>query len=659
MSVQFGRWTFSGQPADQDHVARVNSLLAPYGPDDHGSYTEAGVTMLYYAFHATEESRRETQPHISRAGAVITWDGRLDNREEFLLNQGNDLTHRATDVEIVADLYDKWGTDCFAKLLGDWALAIWDPNIQSVILTVDFAGTRHLCYSADKDQITWSTILDPLVLLAEECTEIDEEYIAGWLGSFPEAGRTPYCGVRSVPPSCYVQFQNGRLVVHRYWSFDARRKVRYQTDREYEEHFRSLFAQSVRRRVRSHAPVLAELSGGVDSSSIVCMADALIAQGYGTCPQVDTVSFHHDAEANWNERPFFSRIEKERGREGHHIPVNFADSVNFQYEQGRFSATPGAACRPGEAGVQFLACLRSGGYRVVLSGVGGDEVLGGVPNPTVELADLLARFSLLTLTRQLKVWSLAKRKPLLHLLANTLKTFLPVALVGVSRHKRPVPWLDREFVRRNLAALQGYPTRLKLFGAAPSFTDSLSTLDALRRQLACSVLPCAPHYERRYPYLDRDLLEFLYAVPREQLLRPNQRRSLMRRALAGIVPHEILDRKRKAFVACGPLVALSANFQSHLERTRSMICGSLGFVNSHAFAEALQKACLGGDVPLVSILRTLGLESWIRHMSDSNFWISSDGTSTSPPRHFQTVRRHRERRLPLILNTRAKQWGRE
>src|ERR1039458_3808201 len=80
MSVQFGRWSFDGTPPAQDYIEKVGNVLAPYGPDGAASYCEGGVSILYRAFHTTKESRCETQPFISKSGAVITWDGRLDNR---------------------------------------------------------------------------------------------------------------------------------------------------------------------------------------------------------------------------------------------------------------------------------------------------------------------------------------------------------------------------------------------------------------------------------------------------------------------------------------------------------------------------------------------------------------------------------------------------
>ena len=165
-----------------------------------------------------------------------------------------------------------------------------------------------------------------------------------------------------------------------------------------------------------------------------------------------------------------------------------------------------------------------------------------------EVEDLLARFRLGALVTQLKFWALNHRKPWLHLLFDAGRRFLPPDVAGLPKHMRPPVWLQPDFARKHVVALTGYQSRIKFFGPLPSFQESVSTLEALRRQLACFDLShsCS---EKCYPYLDRDLIEFLFAIPRAQLVRPGQRRSLMRRALKGIVPDEILNRKRKAFVA--------------------------------------------------------------------------------------------------------------
>ncbi len=618
MSVQFGRWNFEGEPPALEYIEKVSAALAPYGPDSNESYSNGGVRILYRAFHTTQESRREKQPHISSSGAMITWDGCLDNRAELISELSDSLTNSSTDVAIVAMAFEKWGASCFAKLIGDWALSIWNPRDRSLILAKDPIGTRHLYYSFDNNQVTWSTILDPLVRLAGKAFALNEEYIAGWFSLFPAVHLTPCVGIHSVPPSSSVLLRPGKHAVSKYWDFDPEKNILYGTDAQYEEHFRIVFAKAVQRKLRSDRPVLAELSGGRDSSSIVCMADLVIARGATETPRLDTLSKYDDSEPNWNERPYFTKVEEKRGRTGWHINVGAQDLEKIPAPEpppksphGRFVPTPGY---DGRTSPQFRMCMASQGNRVVLSGIGGDEVMGGVPTPVPELANLLARGQFGALAHQLKLWALEKRKPWFHLFWEATRGFFPPSLVGVPKYMRPAPWLQSSFVKRHWAALTGYPCRTNLFGPLPSFQENVSTLDALRRQLARTALPFEPPFEKRYPYLDRDLLEFMFAIPREQLVRPTQRRSLMRRALVGIVPNEILNRKTKAFVARSPMLAISNDWTHFAEITQNMLSSSLGIVYPERISEALQKVRRGEEVPIITLGRTLSLEGWLKDL---------------------------------------------
>ena len=179
-----------------------------------------------------------------------------------------------------------------------WALTIWNPQDRMFILAKDFIGTRHLYYLLDKNEIRWSTILDPLVLLAGHTFQLNEVYLAGCLVGHPGAHITPYIGIDAVPPSCYVLITGDEKKICKYWDFDSTKQIVYKTNAEYEEHFRTVFAEAVRRRLRSDSPILSDLSGGMDSSSIVCMADRLIQQGNATPPRLDTVSYYDNSEPN-------------------------------------------------------------------------------------------------------------------------------------------------------------------------------------------------------------------------------------------------------------------------------------------------------------------------------------------------------------------------
>ncbi len=631
MSVQFGRWNFEGEPAAPDYIGKVNATLAPYGPDSNESYSKGGIKILYRAFHTTKESHREKQPCISLSGAVVTWDGRLDNRADLISELRDSLTVNSTDVGIVAAAYEKWGANCLKKLIGDWALSIWNPRERSVLLAKDPIGTKHLYYSFDDKQLTWSTILDPLVLFAGRTFEICEEYIAGWFAThFPATHLTPYIGIHSVPPSSSVLLRPGKHIVGKYWDFDPGKRIRYRTDAEYEEHFRTALATAVQRRLRSDRPVLAELSGGMDSSSIVCMADVVIARGHADCPRLDTLTWFDESKPYWGELPHFTKVEEKRGRAGRHInaaafkedqsPIPFG----AEFLSDRFAATPVPNSRTSEFFQQNAAYIKSQGYRIILSGIGGEVTGDGVPTPTPEFQNLLARARFFTLHGQLNAWAAKMRKKRLPLLWDAVRGF---ALLDISEYVTPAaPWFDPDFTRRNRAAFRGYSSRIKLLGPLPSFQNHINNLSATRRFLASFGLQPEPLRDIRFPYYDRELLEFMFAIPREQIVRVGQRRSLMKRALVGVVPDEVLNRKKREGV---PQESPKGGPKEppHLpEIGQHIVSCAIGIVDPDRFAEALQKARRNEDVPFGSLKRTLTLESWLRHLTPQGVLTNSVST---------------------------------
>jgi asparagine synthase (glutamine-hydrolysing) len=610
MSVQFGRWNFHGKPVDRGYLEKVKPMLSVYGPDDAGCYGMHDIAILYHAFHTTKESLAEGQPHVTSSGSILVWDGRLDNRKDLIGELSELVSDNSTDIQIVAAAYDTWRLDCLRKLIGDWALSIWDPAAHSLLLAKDCLSERPLYYCFDETRISWSTILDPLVVFAENRLKLSEEYISGWISSFPDSCLTPYVGICSVPPGSLVLIRQGELRVSKYWDFDPGKIIRYRLDTDYEEHFRTVFAESVRRRLRSQNPILAELSGGMDSSSIVCMADKLLAEGAAQTSRVDTLSYFNDSEPNWNERIYFARVEEKRGRVGCHIDVSSEQYFELDRDCIPFPATPATAGHSRGANQQFVDCLKSQGIRVLLSGIGGDEVLGGVPTPMPELADLMVSSDILKLGHQLKEWALDKRRPWLHLLFQTIHGFLPRRSVST-----PIlSWLQEDFVHRNRMALEPRLHRSNVLGPRPSFQICLHTLDGLRRQLGCLSAPSIPIFETRYPFLDRSLLEFVYAVPRDQLVRPGQRRSLMRRALGGIVPEELLNRRRKAFMR-GPAIEAATDWPGLLRNSGTLLVDALGIVHTRDLISCLENARGHSSIPIVPLMRVFALERWLRSLS--------------------------------------------
>src|SRR3982074_503238 len=165
---------------------------------------------------------------------------------------------------------------------------------------------------------------------------------------FPAVHLTPYVGIHAVPPSPFVLLPPATHVVRKYWDFDPEKRIRYRTDAGYEEHFRAVFATAVQRRLRSDRPVLAELSGGRESSAIVCMADIVIARGDAETPRLDTLSWYDGLDPALDERPFLTKVEEKRGRTGWHIDTSELESTTAtsqrsiisDFESDRLAVTP-------------------------------------------------------------------------------------------------------------------------------------------------------------------------------------------------------------------------------------------------------------------------------------------------------------------------------
>ncbi|HZE71041.1 MAG TPA: asparagine synthase-related protein [Pyrinomonadaceae bacterium] len=614
MGTQAGMWNFDGRPITKESLEQLASGIGEDGCEEERSHFDGAIAVLYRARYTTRESRYESQPYVSSSGLVFTWDGRLDNRED-LICQLPGLGETSTDVEISGTAFERWGTGCFSKIIGDWALAIWDPEKKAVIFAKDYLGTRSLYYYATNHRVVWCTHLAPIVLFRGASFTLNEEYIAGYLAMYPQAHLTPYREIQSVPRASYVTLQNGKATKHRYWSFEACRGVQYKTDSEYEEHFRSLFRLAVRRRLRSDSPVLAELSGGIDSSSIVCMADDIIREGEIQVPRLDTMSLYDPTEPDGDERNYFSLVEAKRGRLGHHFDKSKYPS-SFALDGSEFAAAPGWTRGRDSLRPVLTGMMKTHGYRVVLSGAGGDELLGGIPDPRPQLADLMLPPRPIKLARQLVAWSLVKKRPLIQLLFEASLLWLPQKIRTLLTDECDLaPWVDPGFARRfHLATNQLGPQ-----GTYGSWRRSrrcyAQSVVAMSQQIASSSPQGLAFEERRCPYLDRTLVEFLHGIPPDQLLRPGQRRSLMRRALIGLVPNEILFRRTKGVTVRSILVNFELNWAGLENLFQSSLSSRHRFLNQVLFLKNLEKTKNGDPSLLVPMLRALFLELWLQGLS--------------------------------------------
>jgi asparagine synthase (glutamine-hydrolysing) len=635
MSVQAGIWNFDGKPVDQELLADISESLKQQGPDGESLYVDGSVALLHRPFHTTAESRREKQPYFSHRGFILTWDGRLDNRDELIPELRGELEAHSTDVAIIAAAFDRWETDCFRRIVGDWAVSIWKPDQHELLFAADYMAIRHIFYYLKKDRILWSTDLGSLVLLSNDKFRIDDDYIAGYLAHNPDAHLTPYLEIREVPPGQFVRVRDGRALVERFWRFSPKSRIRYKTDAEYEEHFRHVFRQSVRRRLHSDSPILAELSGGLDSSSIVCMADDILAKEGAETPRLDTLSYYDKTEPNGDDCIHFPKIEQKRGRAGIHIDASRLGTSPASLEFTDFCPLPGALGFGQKLDTERADAVRGGGYRAVLSGIGGDEFTGGVPDPRAHLADLIVQFKFVRLTRQLMAWSLVKRRPWIHLLWQSAIDVLPSSLGQYfAKEAKIEPWIRTDFAKRTRLAIRQSDVDEHFGLWLPTRRCYVAGVLVMANNLAKLTAPVQSFEETRYPFLDQTLIEFLLSIPADQLLRPGERRSLMRRSLAGIVPQEILSRRTKQLGVRTPMLILAKYWNELQSIYQTSLSSRLGYVHEAQLLKTICDARDGKSVSLVRVLWTISLEYWLRDLAARGL-LDPPAASASPFRQPQ------------------------
>lgn len=635
MSAQAGIWNIDKKPVSRSLIARLSQSLQNSGPDGESICNAGEIALVYRPYHTTPESVREHQPYRSEDGCMLTFDGRIDNRDELFSLLNLRMDPNCGDVELVAAAFVRWRLDSFRKLVGDWALSIWDAARQELILAVDYLAVRHIYYRLDPESICWSSVIGALLSVSTLPLNLSDEYVAGYFANEPESHLTPYQEIRQLPAGhflCVRTPENPRPV--RYWSIDARSKVTYKIDSEYEEHFRHLFRRSVARRMRCQGSVLAEFSGGIDSSSIVCMADHIMAHEGAQARAVETLSYENEREPNGEDARYRKIIEERRGKVGAYILVTDPDSTQCLEEYPPELVIPGYLPFTLRLEKERARIVASGGYRVVLSGIGGDEFMGGISNAAAQLADLIMQFRLIALPSELSRWSVSRRMPCVRLFLDSLLELAPATL---SRHlldqAKIEDWIDPYFARRMKIAEKQLDVSEHFGLWLRSRRSYAGGLLLMANKMAKWQPPSAALEETRFPYLDQDLIEFILSIPASQLSRPGQRRSLMRRSLQGIVPPELLARKTKQLATRAPIVALERHWEQISNLARHFYIADSGFIDLPKFVTSLKLARAGQRVHMPRLLRTLSLELWLRSMINRGV--------IQMPRTVERVRRQR------------------
>lgn len=648
MSEIAGMCRFDRQPVDSSWLARVGFRCCP---DRSGEAiaTDGSVGMVHHAYYTTVESHRETQPLISRDGQLLACDGRIDNRDELIKRFRDELTGQVSDAHIIMAAYRNLGVAFLPSLIGEFAFSLYDPRHGVLLLGRDHIGARTLYVHWNRERIIWSSEVEVLMEIAGIDRRVEDEYVAGHLTRGPELGVTPYRNVHSVKPAhLFTVTREGRVNERRYWGLDPNKSIHYTRDEEYEDQFNYLFREAVACAIRrADRPVFSEASGGLDSSSIVCVADELLASGEVSTPGIETVSQVFNESPRSDEREFIRYLEEQRKRPGHYLTEEDNHIFALQDPKSSNLALNPIVCFAGYHRA-LMKLMDESGARVLLSGQGGDEIMGNLLDPSPELIDLLLQRQFRQLCNRIQAWGKALKEPYVHLLLRrTLQPLLPRAIQKLlkSEHTKGVPsWIADDFTQRMHLGDRMQPANDPFgFHSESGRARALAYLLVVKNISAGHRREIA-NAEVSYPYLHRPLVEFMQAIPYEQLVRPNETRSLQRRALRHVVPQKILRRRGKG----SPHQALFRSMAREWPRLSALFVDArvvrLGYVNPEKFSAALDRARHGCEKNVAGLVQTISLEFWLRSLE---FRASPAGSNVSPLRETSPVSYQWERKQPV------------
>ncbi|MDA2915389.1 asparagine synthase (glutamine-hydrolyzing) [Nitrospinae bacterium AH_259_B05_G02_I21] len=635
-----GIWELGGEPVDFSLLRRMTSGIIHRGPDGEGYWMVHPRNGQHWSWRPGEEWPPERgyslglghrrlaiidltesghQPMPCRNGVCwVVYNGEIYNYIE-LRQELEALGHRfrsTSDTEVLLAAYRQWGLDCFRRFNGMWALGLWDGHRRKLLLSRDRFGVKPLYYTEVGNRLLFASEIKALLADPQVSPQPDDQaiydYLARGYGYVDLSERTFFRGITQVRPAHVLEVGPEGLREHRYWDLEPREVAsRGRSDTGLAEEFLDLLRSAVALRLRSDVPVAISLSGGLDSSAITCLADQVTCKG-----GVATFSSCFEEPA-YDERPYIHRVLDE---------VSVSPTFVFPSGDSLFENIERVIWHQDEpyAGLSIYAqwfvmeAAHQKGFKVILTGQGGDEGLAGYHKyyPAF-FADSIRTGRWVTLLRELVDFR--------RVTGGAVYPALGQALRLLASH-----WLPRRKARK----LSGQPPYLsrnfadRMRPTAPTprrFSSCLN--DALYRGFTISPLPSllriedrngmAHSVEARSPFMDYRLVEFLFSLPPEQKIQKGYTKRILREACRGVVPETVLARPDKM----GFVTPMGPWFRSDLrqriaELLAPKVLSQRGYLDPGRSQAAFQAHCSGQANLDFTIWSWVNLELWFRIFID-------------------------------------------
>jgi asparagine synthase (glutamine-hydrolysing) len=561
-------------------IRRMTDTIVHRGPDDEGAFLGPGIGLGFRRLSIIDVAGGH-QPLSNEDGSVwVMLNGEIYNYPELhkdLVDRGHRFATRS-DTETIVHLYEEYGEECFARLRGMFAIALWDSRSRQLVLARDRVGKKPLYYAADSKHILFGSELKCLLAGDSLPRDINIEALSDYfsLGYIP-APKTIYRAANKLLPGHYLVASAKNVRVQRYWDISFA-EVEQRTEEEWCEILRHQLCEVTRMRLMSEVPLGAFLSGGVDSSSIVAMMAKIMKRPVTTC----SIGFE---EREFDESDY-AREVAEQFHTDHHEQIvrpNALDVLNklvWHYDEpfADSSAIP----------TYYVSQVARKYVTVALGGDGGDESFAGYRRYYFDQMENHLRGFIPAGLRSTVFGPLGQIYPPLAWAPRFLRakaTFQSLARSPLEGYFNSVS-IFRPGEKPNLftpdfrSSLSGYDS----IGVLKEYYDRADTTDPLSRiqyvdiktYLADDILAkvdrasMAVSLEVRAPLLDHKLMETIAKIPSSLKLVGREGKYILKKAMAPILKPDILYRQKQGFA-----VPLDRWFREDLrELTHDALFGS-------------------------------------------------------------------------------------
>jgi asparagine synthase (glutamine-hydrolysing) len=552
------------ESSSRDLVRRMLTLMRHRGPDGEGIHA-AGNAVLGHVRLSIIDLGGGGQPMSNEDGTLwISFNGEIYNYIELradLERRGHRFATRS-DTEVIVHAYEEYGPACVSSFNGQFAFAIWNVRDRSLFLARDRFGKKPLYYAAPHGDFVFASEIKAVLSHAGVGRELDwrglDQILTFWCTVAP---RTVFRGVSELPPAHWLLLRDGQQHVQRYWSMAFAPDDPTRPEEEYAEELRALLTDAVRlRMVRSDVPVGAYVSGGIDSTVIA----GLVARHVDT--QLKTFSLAFE-QPEYDESSFQRQVVEHLGIRDHHETLCRSEDIGAVFPELIWHAEQ-PLVRTAPAPMLLLSRLvRSQGYKVVLTGEGSDEVLGGY--------DLfkevkIRQFCAARPSSRLRPLLLKRLYPYIPALqsqsAASLQTFFHARAADLShpffshlprwRMTAGIKNLLSEDVRREL---NGYSAADEIQSTLPEAYDDWSLFFRAQYLESTGLLPgyilssqgdrvqMANSVEARCPFLDYRIADFAARLPVTLKMNVLNEKYLLKRATRDLIPAFLQRRPKQPY----------------------------------------------------------------------------------------------------------------